>query len=102
MSRLIRVSDLLETFSELGGVLESLRQEEFTWDHDINFLQSFVRDPTFQALTEVNDRVSHSIGFENPVGAAERPFLDVRNPPLELNVTLHDIMHFHPFAPSPL
>ena len=58
--------------------LEALRQEEFTWDEDINFLQSFLRNPTFKALTEVNDRVANSIGFDNPVGPSERSFHEVR------------------------
>lgn len=61
----------------LSGALESLRQEEFTWDEDINFLQSFLREPTFKALSEVNDKVANSIGFENPVGATERVFHEV-------------------------
>ncbi len=64
-------------FSELGGVLETLRSEEFTWDEDINFLQSFIRDPNFKALTEVNDTVANSIGFDNPVGSSERAFHEV-------------------------
>ena len=73
----ILVSTHIGVFLELTGALESLRKEEFTWDEDINFLQSFVRDPTFKALTEVNDRVANSIGFENPVGATERAFHEV-------------------------
>ena len=73
-------------FSELNGVLESLRQEEFTWDHDINFLQSFIRDPNFKALTEVNDRVANSIGFDNPVGSSERAFHEVLH--LEISLSL--------------
>lgn len=64
-------------FSELSSALEVLRTEEFTWDEDINFLQSFVRDPNFKALAEVNDSVANSIGYENPVGPAERAFHEV-------------------------
>lgn len=68
---------MLGIFSELSGALETLRNEEFTWDEDVNFLQSFLRDPHLKAMTEVNDRVANSIGFENPVGAAERSFHEV-------------------------
>lgn len=73
------MEDSKRIFSELNGVLETLRQEEFTWDEDINFLQSFLCDSHFKAMTEVNDRVANSIGFENPVGPAERPFHELQS-----------------------
>ena len=58
-----------EIFSQLNTVLEDLRVEEFTWDEDINFLQTFVRDPQLQALADVNDHVARSQSFEQPLGA---------------------------------
>ena len=60
---------LTEVFADLTIALERLRAEEYTWDEDINFLQSFVREPCTVALTEVNDGVAKSQGFEQPVGA---------------------------------
>ncbi len=50
-------------------MLEELRVEEFTWDEDINFLQTFVRDPQVKALAELNDHVAESQSFEQPLGA---------------------------------
>lgn len=85
-------------FSELGNALETLRKEEFTWDEDINFLQSFLRDPHFKALTEVNDRVANSIGFENPVGSSERPFHEVGY----AWQLFHDHLDHSPFSTLPL
>ncbi len=58
-----------EVFSQLNSVLEELRVEEFTWDEDINFLQTFVRDPQVKALAELNDHVAESQSFEQPLGA---------------------------------
>ncbi|XP_064389900.1 protein PALS2-like [Halichondria panicea] len=63
------ISNLKEVFSQLNSVLEELRVEEFTWDEDINFLQTFVRDPQVKALAELNDHVAESQSFEQPLGA---------------------------------
>ena len=52
--------------------------EEFTWDEDINFLQSMIHDPGFTAVCKVNDSVAHSQSFEQPVGSTEQPISNVR------------------------
>ena len=57
-----------DVFSQLNSALEQLRVEEFTWDEDINFLQTFLRDPQLQSLSEVNDHVAQSQSLEQPVG----------------------------------
>lgn len=60
---------ITEVFYQLNSVLEELRIEEFTWDEDINFLQTFVRDSQLQALADLNDHVAQSQSFEQPLGA---------------------------------
>ena len=64
----------VEIFSQLNSALEQLRHEEFTWDEDINFLQTFMRDPHLKELAKVNDGVAKSLSFDNPVGPAEDAF----------------------------
>jgi len=66
-----------EIFAQLNSALELLRPEEFTWDEDINFLQTFVRDPNLKELAKVNDSVSKSLSFDNPVGPSEEAFYAV-------------------------
>lgn len=67
------VENTKEIFSQLHSVLEHLRTEVFTWNDDINFLQSTFRDPNFVSMCEVNDGVAMSQGFEQPEGSAYEP-----------------------------
>ena len=67
-----------EVFSELRLALESLRKEEFTWDEDINFLQSFLCDLSVKAVADVNDGVAKSQSFEQPVGPSKESCMEVR------------------------
>ncbi len=69
-----------EVFSRLNSVLEELRVEEFTWDEDINFLQTFIRDSQLQALADLNDHVAQSQSFEQPLGAVSPLCYEVNMP----------------------
>ena len=60
-----------------------MRTEEFTWDEDINFLQGFIRDPSIQALLDVNDGVANSQAFEQPVGPSCEVTQEVGSVPME-------------------
>ncbi len=52
--------------------------EEFTWDEDILFLQSFFKDKQLQALADANDHVARSQSYEQPEGSLGEAVKEVK------------------------